>query len=444
MKNMKVFLFGSNGMLGNYIHKYFKQNGINIICITRNDLDVSCVTYDKIHKIFTSYSVEEDDIIVNCIGIIPQSKNVNDTSSRNYFLINSLFPNMLSIMAHIYKLKFIHVTTDCVFSGANGNYNENDVHDETNNYGVSKSLGEFGYNHTIIRTSIIGEESKNKYSLLEWVKSHSNTTMNGYMNHYWNGVTCLQLADIILNMINKNIWWSGVRHIYSPTSVSKYELVNLINDIYELNNTVDIVNTDIPINKTLTSIYDTSNMFHIPELKAQLKMLRDFSINTINIEEYDIIESYHSPNFEINGTIFEIDNLSKTDFNTNYLSLLSQLSVIDTQGITFDTFYKFVDKLNSNHIIKIIKNKNTKKIVGTVTILIEEKLLHNNGRVGHIEDLVIDESMRGCGLGKKILDIAKNECKNCYKIILNCNDNNIDFYNKCGYMISGSQMRNNI
>ena len=137
-------------------------------------------------------------------------------------------------------------------------------------------------------------------------------------------------------------------------------------------------------------------------------------------------------------------NLSKTDFNTNYLSLLSQLSAIDPQGITFDTFYKFVDKLNSNHIIKIIKNKNTKKIVGTVTILIEEKLLHNNGRVGHIEDLVIDESMRGCGLGKKILDIAKNECKNCYKIILNCNDNNIDFYNKCGYMISGSQMRNNI
>ena len=50
----------------------------------------------------------------------------------------------------------IHVTTDCVFSGKDGNYNENSIHDETNDYGISKSLGEL-CDTTIIRTSIIGE-----------------------------------------------------------------------------------------------------------------------------------------------------------------------------------------------------------------------------------------------------------------------------------------------
>ena len=270
---MTIYIFGANGMLGTYMKTYLKSQNKACICFTRDDLDVSTVTYDKLEKLFDKYTIHDNDIIINCAGIIPQSKNINDTSSRNYFLINSLFPNMLSTIASLNKMKFIHITTDCVFSGSKGNYTELDCHDETNNYGVSKSLGEFGYNSTVIRTSIIGEELKNKYSLLEWVKKHNNTIINGYTNHYWNGVTCLQLAKIINNMIDENIWWSGVRHIYSPTSVTKYELVQMINDTYNLNNTVEPMETDNPINKTLASIYDVNSKFNIPKLRIQLEEL---------------------------------------------------------------------------------------------------------------------------------------------------------------------------
>lgn len=270
---MTIYIFGANGMLGTYMKTYLRTQNKECICFTRDDLDVSTVTYDKLEHLFGKYIIHENDVLINCIGIIPQSKNINDTSSRNYFLINSLFPNMLSTFASMNKMKFIHITTDCVFSGSKGNYTEVDCHDETNNYGVSKSLGELGYNSTVIRTSIIGEELKNKYSLLEWVKKHNNTTINGYTNHYWNGVTCLQLAKIINNMIDENIWWSGVRHIYSPTSVTKYELVQMINDTYNLNNTIEPMETDNPINKTLTSIYDVNIQFNIPELRIQLEEL---------------------------------------------------------------------------------------------------------------------------------------------------------------------------
>ena len=270
---MTIYIFGANGMLGTYMKTYLRTQNKECICFTRDDLDVSTVTYDKLEHLFDKYIINENDVLINCIGIIPQSKNINDTSSRNYFLINSLFPNMLSTIASLNKMKFIHITTDCVFSGTKGNYTEVDCHDETNNYGVSKSLGELGYNSTVIRTSIIGEELKNKYSLLEWVKKHNNTTINGYTNHYWNGVTCLQLSKIINNMIDENIWWSGVRHIYSPTSVTKYELVQMINDTYNLNNTVEPMETDNPINKTLASIYDVNIQFNIPELRIQLEEL---------------------------------------------------------------------------------------------------------------------------------------------------------------------------
>ena len=271
---MKIILFGSTGMLGNYVYNYLSKYH-NIICINRNELDISTISNNKLENIFLKYKLEENDIIINCIGIIPQSKNLNNANIRNYFLINSIFPNLLSFYANLYKLKFIHITTDCVFSGSKGNYNENDLHDEMNEYGVSKSLGEMCYNATIIRTSIIGEETKNKYSLLEWVKKHNNNTINGYTNHFWNGVTCLQLAKIINQIINNNIWWKGVRHIFSPNTVSKYELVNIINDVYKLNNTVVKFKTNNNVDKTLCTNYETNNLFNIPNLIDQICELKN-------------------------------------------------------------------------------------------------------------------------------------------------------------------------
>ena len=84
--------------------------------------------------------------------------------------------------------------------------------------------------------------------------------------------------------------------------------------------------------------------------------------------------------------------------------------------------------------------KDSKKIVGSITVLIEEKLIHNYSKVAHIEDVVVDESMRGFGLGKKLLEIAESECDGCYKIILDCSNENVKFYEKCGYEWKGNEM----
>ena len=168
-----------------------------------------------------------------------------------------------------------------MFSGSKGDYDENDTHDEQGCYGVSKSLGEMCCNSTIIRTSIIGEEKKNKYSLLEWVLSHSNKTINGYSNHHWNGLTCLQLSHVILYMINNNIYWNGVRHVHSPTPVSKYELACMINSTYNLNNTVIPFTTDTYVNKTLSTIHKDCilDKLNIPEISEQISTQKLFSIH---------------------------------------------------------------------------------------------------------------------------------------------------------------------
>lgn len=275
----KVFVFGSTGMLGRYVTSYLKKNTrFDVIGVTRSEIDAYSVDTDFIIKFLqgNDVSISSDDVVINCMGIIPQSKNVNDTSNRAYFRINSLFPNMLATACKITCTKYIHITTDCVFSGTSGSYTEDIIHDETNDYGVSKSLGELGIDATVIRTSIIGEELKNKYSLLEWVKSHRNKEIKGFTNHYWNGVTCLQLSKIIEKIIVNKHYWKGVRHMFSPQSVSKYEIVGMINDIYGLNNKIISHDTETMVNKTLLSKHNHCAMMNIPDLYTQITELQQY------------------------------------------------------------------------------------------------------------------------------------------------------------------------
>ena len=66
--------------------------------------------------------------------------------------------------------------------------------------------------------------------------------------------------------------------------------------------------------------------------------------------------------------------------------------------------------------------------------------LDDLGKVAHIEDVVVDKSMRGYGLGKKLIEVAIKECQDCYKIILDCSDENVEFYKKCRFKCKENQM----
>jgi dTDP-4-dehydrorhamnose reductase len=264
---MKIIIFGSNGMLGNYVKTHLSQY-YKILALTRNDYDLSTLNIVSLEQLLIHKHFEKDDIIINCAGVIPQASKQRSLNSKLYFTINSMFPVILSQICDKVGAKMIHITTDCVFSGKDGNYNELSEHDETNDYGMSKSLGEL-CNATIIRTSIIGEEAQNKRSLLEWVKSNKDKEINGYINHFWNGVTCLQLSQIIGKIIERKLYWTGVRHIFSPKSVNKFELVSMINDAYNLNIKILPYETE-KVDKTLTTIYDINSLFNIPDLETQI------------------------------------------------------------------------------------------------------------------------------------------------------------------------------
>jgi len=98
-------------------------------------------------------------------------------------------------------------------------------------------------------------------------------------------------------------------------------------------------------------------------------------------------------------------------------------------------------KQNPNHIIYVaIDNK---KIVGSTTLLIEQKFIHDGGLVGHIEDVVVRKDCEGKGIGIKLVTslFERAKEKNCYKTILDCKDDVKQFYERIGFKRESNGMR---
>ena len=119
--------------------------------------------------------------------------------------------------------------------------------------------------------------------------------------------------------------------------------------------------------------------------------------------------------------------LAKTDRSRGHLSVLSVLTSVpdvpETQyAQTFDAM-----KSHNLYYTVVIVSRATDTIVGTGTVFMEQKFTRNLGKVGHIEDIVVDKSMQGHKLGMRIINALTgiSEAMGCYKTILNCNDDNI-------------------
>jgi glucosamine-phosphate N-acetyltransferase len=139
-----------------------------------------------------------------------------------------------------------------------------------------------------------------------------------------------------------------------------------------------------------------------------------------------------------NITIRELQNEDLWNGFLTTLDSLRQASNIE-KNTANTIFYKI--KNNPNHIIIVALIDN--KVVGSATLLLEPKFIHNGGIVGHIEDVVVDRKYQGQKIGEKIilhlLDVAKT--KNCYKTILDCADDVKPFYEKLGFKHNANALR---
>lgn len=268
----KIIVFGSTGMLGSYVCKFLKYQQLKVEEKNRYNFDITELfsegkLMDKLSELITSPNI----LVINCAGIT--NKRV-EKSVDELYIVNSLFPMMLDM----FKATILHISTDCVFSGRKGDYSIEDVPDSKDNYGLSKNFGERLKNTYVIRTSIIGEEDSKRYvyNLLEWARHQCGTTIKGYRNHLWNGVTCLELSRLIyynwiLNTFSRPT--SEIIHVTTEKDVNKYQLLQNINDVYNLNIEVTDAVTQKTCDRRLKGTLVTTKT-----IKEQLKDQKEFSL----------------------------------------------------------------------------------------------------------------------------------------------------------------------
>lgn len=266
---MKVAVFGSTGMAGHVISRYLRLQGHDVIDITRADLDVE--RQDQVDQFLAD--LEAIDFAINCVGLLV--KNSADTPDRA-FMINGWWPHRLARHFQNRSTRVIHLSTDCVFDGSDGPYNELSPHTERNAYGRSKSAGELDNHKDItMRMSIIGPELNRHQGLLDWARYNPARELPGWSNALWNGITTLELAKCIDRYIQKP-QVLGIYHLVNNSNrINKYELLLLINHVFDLGKL--IVSTQGPksINKILIDTRCEVD-WGIPDYETQLRELREF------------------------------------------------------------------------------------------------------------------------------------------------------------------------
>lgn len=239
----KVLVLGASGMLGNAVLRFFLQSsGFEVTGTVRSARLVGMLPSYVQSRVLTGVDVEnidnllnvflqtEPDIVINCIGLVKQLSEADDPLSA--IPINSLLPHRIARLCAITRSRLIHLSTDCVFSGAKGMYVETDVPDAVDLYGRSKLLGEVDYPNAItLRTSIIGHELNGSRSLVGWFLSQ-NESVRGYKRAIFSGLPTVEIARLIRDYVIPNLQLRGLYHV-SADPISKYDLLNLIADAYK-------------------------------------------------------------------------------------------------------------------------------------------------------------------------------------------------------------------
>lgn len=262
---MKILILGGSGMLGHRLWINLRKEHEVWVTVrqtsspfpewsefpskyVRTDVDAS--NFDQVTRALASI---QPDLVINCIGLIKQMGHLARDPIMSISL-NALFPHRISLICRTAKIRMIHISTDCVFSGKKGNYLESDESDAEDLYGRSKFLGEVAYPpHSItLRTSIIGRELKTRLGLIEWFLSQKDgSAIHGYKRAIFTGFTTDEISHIIMNNVIPHPELTGLYHV-SSDPINKYDLLQIANQAFGRKINI-LPNEDFFIDRSLDS-----------------------------------------------------------------------------------------------------------------------------------------------------------------------------------------------
>lgn len=245
---MRILILGGDGMLGHQLLKSLAPRH-DVRVTLRQDLEAyapyQLFSHDNAYAGIDVRSLARltevladfrPEAVINAVGIVKQRPTAKESIPS--LEINSLLPHRLSVLCKGIGARLIHLSTDCIFSGKKGNYQECDPSDAEDLYGKTKYLGETQDSHCLtLRTSIIGRELSRHKSLLEWFLAQSGT-VKGFTKAIYNGFTTLEMSRIIENMLVNHPEASGVYQV-SSNPINKYDLLLLFRE--KLGHKIEVV-----------------------------------------------------------------------------------------------------------------------------------------------------------------------------------------------------------
>ncbi len=245
---MRVLILGGDGMMGHQLYRFLRTGHEVRVTLRRNEGDyarfnlfepaeacygIEVTTPEPLKRIMGAFRPQA---VVNCVGIVKQRATAKEAIPS--ITINALLPHQLALLCEEHSARLLHLSTDCVFSGRQGNYRENDFPDADDLYGRTKLLGEVTEPHCLtLRTSIIGWELSRKKSLLEWLVAQSGK-IKGFTKAIYSGFSTMEMARLIERLLVDFPAASGMYHV-SSEPISKYDLLVRMNERLGLGLTIE-------------------------------------------------------------------------------------------------------------------------------------------------------------------------------------------------------------
>ena len=273
----KILVLGGSGMLGSMVVDLLSRNGTFDVTATVRDGALAALfgarLPDAAWRVFrfdgNPASVEMLDghaWIINAIGITkPLIRDDQPSEIERAIEVNARLPYLIGHLVRRSGARVLQIATDCVYSGRRGGYVETDLHDALDVYGKTKSLGEsFQDNVHHVRSSIIGPESKDFKFLIEWFRRQPRgSTVKGFVNHRWNGVTTLQFARLCEGIIASGLVLPHLQHVVPSGSMTKAAMLRAFAAAYRR---PDIQIEDVEAGTIVDRTLDTIN----PDLSRRL------------------------------------------------------------------------------------------------------------------------------------------------------------------------------
>lgn len=289
---MNMFILGASGMIGHRLFASFSncndfESVIGVVGASNPELlskfkteKSKIIALDLVHefaKLVELIDQTRPTLIVNACGVT--IRKIKELKSYSVYDINSVLSKKLSYLCEERGIRLIHLSTDCVFSGKSGPYFESSIPDASDDYGKSKFLGEISGAYSLtLRFSAIGQELISHTELLDWFLRSDLSEIRGFDSVLYSGITTPVLAREIIKIATLHKRMRGLFQI-SSTPISKYELLCIVNEVFEKN--ISIKRDDSLISNKVLSCdkFSRETGFKAPSWRDMILELRALEVD---------------------------------------------------------------------------------------------------------------------------------------------------------------------